>query len=1027
MAHKLNPKRPAFFAVLAALLLSSCSMDPASYSTGLSSSSSQPTSSTSQTSESTSQSSKESSSQSQPSTSSSSESSSSTPIASYTITWKCGDEVLEVDNNVKAGELPVYNGATPTKESTDRYDYVFSTWDPEVAPASRDQVYIAAFTRVEKTFTITWKNDDGSVLLTQDNVAYGTLPNYEGTPSKASSESVDYSFKGWDPEIKRATKDVVYTATYTESTRKYDITWLNEDDTELATTKVEYGKLPAYCGDTPTKESDSQYDYVFEGWDPAITKVSENTSYKAKFKAVPKTFTITWINDDDEVIDTTQVKLGEMPTHDTPTANAQAEEGQAWLFKGWEPALTKATGEATYKAKYEEVTATYKITWLNDDDSVIDTTLVEYNVVPTHDDPSKEATGQYTYSFKGWDKEIVPAKEDATYKAVYDSTVNKYTVTFVNDDGTELETKEVEYGTTPAYTGETPTKESTVQYSYAFKGWDPALTGVTKNVTYKATYTQTTRKYTITWKDYDDSVIATTQVEYGKTPSRTGPTRADDANYHYSFKAWDPTIKAVDGDATYKATYSQSVITNDYLPDVVYFTNNKNWSNVYAYAWNDKGANKDWPGASMTFFKINENDEYVYKVEGMSSYTKIIFTNNNGSQTVDISAKDLPIKEGVRDNAYYLTTQSNSKWKVGTWYESGVPVADFTHFKNKGQNILHCFDWSLATIKANLDDIAAQGFNAIQTSPVQPVKDYDQSYNDTNRTWWRFYQPVGLCIGNSTSNILFSSNDGASELADLAQEAAKRGIRIIVDVIVNHLADGNGNGGLHSQIANFNSEIYNDTAHTLHNPNGKVAVDYNNAYSITHADAFGKDLNTSNTTVQNSVYTFLKQLIDCGVTGLRFDAAKHIETKNDSSGGSSFWENTLGKVCTYASDTYGRTIWSYGEIINPTDGGRSYSQYLNDAWFYAVTGQPGWHGLAGQNCVAWGESHDDYCGDNYSSHTSNTGQDVINANYANLAKNADTNMLYFVRPLKDEKVGVSIGDHPEWGWQNGDVKTANAR
>ena len=47
--------------------------------------------------------------------------------------------------------------------------------------------------------------------------------------------------------------------------------------------------------------------------------------------------------------------------------------------------------------------------------------------------------------------------------------MNKYTITFVDENGTELEKDEnVEYGTTPTYDGETPEKAATAQYTYTF-------------------------------------------------------------------------------------------------------------------------------------------------------------------------------------------------------------------------------------------------------------------------------------------------------------------------------------------------------------------------------------------------------------------------------------------------------------------------------------------------------------------------------------------------------------------------------
>ena len=69
----------------------------------------------------------------------------------------------------------------------------------------------------------------------------------------------------------------------------------------------------------------------------------------------------------------------------------------------------------------------------------------------------------------------------------------KYTITWKNADGTVLETDtNVAYGTTPSYNGSTPTKASTSNQSFAFNGWTPAVTTVTSDAIYTATYTTTT-------------------------------------------------------------------------------------------------------------------------------------------------------------------------------------------------------------------------------------------------------------------------------------------------------------------------------------------------------------------------------------------------------------------------------------------------------------------------------------------------------------------------------------------------------
>ena len=269
--------------------------------------------------------------------------------------------------------------------------------------------------------------------------------------------------------------------------RFYTITWLNEDGSELSRDTLEYGAIPSH--DDPVKESTAQYTYTFAGWKPSIQPVTGDATYTATFSSTVNTYTITWLNEDGTELSHETLEYGATPTHADPVKESTAQ--YTYTFAGWSPEITSVTGNATYQATFSSTVNTYTVTWLNDDGTEIGHETLEYGTVPSHDAPVKESTAQYTYTFAGWSPEVTSVTGNATYTATFSSTVNTYTVIWLNEDGSELSRETLEYGAEPIYHGAEPTKEPDGEYIYTFDGWTPDVEPVTGDATYTATFTAT--------------------------------------------------------------------------------------------------------------------------------------------------------------------------------------------------------------------------------------------------------------------------------------------------------------------------------------------------------------------------------------------------------------------------------------------------------------------------------------------------------------------------------------------------------
>ena len=184
------------------------------------------------------------------------------------------------------------------------------------------------------------------------------------------------------------------------------------------------------------------------------------------------------------------VAYGTTPSYDGETPTKAATAQYTYTFNGWTPEVSPVTGNVTYTAQFTSMVNKYTVVWKNGNEVLETDTDVEYGATPSYDGaaPTKAATAQYTYTFAGWNPEISPVTGNATYTAVFTSTVNKYTVTWKNGDEVLETDRDVAYGATPSYNGATPVKAEDDDHFYTFSGWTPEIDTVTGDATYTAVY-----------------------------------------------------------------------------------------------------------------------------------------------------------------------------------------------------------------------------------------------------------------------------------------------------------------------------------------------------------------------------------------------------------------------------------------------------------------------------------------------------------------------------------------------------------
>ena len=271
--------------------------------------------------------------------------------------------------------------ATPTETEN-----LTGTTDAEVTPAVKnytgftapevqtvtilaDGSRVVEYKYTRNSPNLSWSSNGGNALTgsyTTGSVKYGASITAPNDPTRTG-----YSFSGWSPAFTGTmpATDTEYNAQWTPEKRK--VTW-KDGTTTIKTEDLDYDSKPSYAYvKTPT----AQYSFPLLKWEDEDTRVQydpdnlpvvkNNVTYVAICDNVVNKYTIRFVNDNDEELESGVLPYGATPAYEGTPASSNKDERITRTFIGWTPNIVDVVGPATYTAQYQsDILATESATSL---------------------------------------------------------------------------------------------------------------------------------------------------------------------------------------------------------------------------------------------------------------------------------------------------------------------------------------------------------------------------------------------------------------------------------------------------------------------------------------------------------------------------------------------------------------------------------------------------------------------------------------------------------------------------------------
>ncbi len=270
---------------------------------------------------------------------------------------------------------------------------------------------------LNKQFKVQFINRDGS-LLKEEMVTYGNSATPPKNVSAEPSQSYYYTFAGWNLPYYNITKDMIISALFTTTTRKYHVTYKNANGDILKEEDVFYGEESTPPA-SPSMADTAEYQYRFTGWDTPYDKITKDTVITAVYAQFDKAYYV-YFNLEGIVVSSSYLY------HNEDVLPYIVSDKDGYVFDGWY-LDEDYTQDATFPLHLKSDTTLYgrylikhTVSFYDDNGNLLAKKDVgEGKTATAPTPPAKKG-----YEFVGWDKDITNVTTDFSVNAVYKKVSN---------------------------------------------------------------------------------------------------------------------------------------------------------------------------------------------------------------------------------------------------------------------------------------------------------------------------------------------------------------------------------------------------------------------------------------------------------------------------------------------------------------------------------------------------------------------------------------------------------------------------